>query len=194
MKKLLIAIAISSLACSTAFAQTADAKLEWATRVVALQQGPELQRLVGQLAESASQEVLQNWAPRLQANVAPARQEKAGEELNTELKAYYDDVSKIINSRVIQVSNGALVPAYVERFSLDELKQIATFFESPVIKKYQSEAPALGNVFIKELVEATRADVTARVRQFDDKAALIVGAAPAAGSRSTPAARAPAKK
>ena len=194
MKKLLIAIAISGLACSTAFAQTANAKLEWATRVVALQQGPELQRLVGQLAESASQEVLQNWAPRLQANVAPARQAKAGEELNNELKAYYDDVTKIINSRVIQVSNGALIPAYVERFSLDELKQIATFFESPVIKKYQAEAPALGNVFIKELVDATRADVTARVRQFDEKAATIVGAAPAAGSRSSGAARVPAKK
>lgn len=200
MKKLLTVIAISSLACSTAFSQVPDAKLEWAARVVALQQGPELQRLVGQLAESASQEVLQNWAPKLQANVPPARQEKAGEQLNVELKAYYDDVSKIINSRVIQVSNGALIPAYVERFSLDELKQIATFFESPVIKKYQAEAPALGNVFIKELVEATRADVTARVRQFDDKAATIVGtgSAPAAGPRSAPAAsgaaKAPVKK
>lgn len=193
MKKLLTAIAISGLACSAAFAQAPDAKLEWATRVVALQQGPELQRLVGQLAESASQEVLQNWAPKLQANVPQARQEKAGEELNTELKAYYDDVTKIINGKVIQVSNSALIPAYVERFSLDELKQIATFFESPVIKKYQAAAPDLGGLFVKELVEATRTDVTARVREFDAKATKIVGAAPAAGPRTAPAASGTAK-
>ena len=179
MKKLLTAmatVAVASLAFSTAsLAQGADPKLEWATRVVALQQGPELQRLVGQLADSATQEILQNWAPKLQSNVPQARQEQAREQLNAALKAYYDDVSKIINGRVIQVSSGALIPAYMERFSLDELKQIATFFESPVIKKYQAAAPELGNVFVKELIDATRNDVTARVREFDDAAIKIVG-------------------
>ena len=179
MKKLLTAmatVAVASLAFSTAsLAQSADPKLEWATRVVALQQGPELQRLVGQLADSATQEILQNWAPKLQSNVPQARQEQAREQLNAALKAYYDDVSKIINGRVIQVSSGALIPAYIERFSLDELKQIATFFESPVIKKYQAAAPELGNVFVKELIDATRNDVTTRVREFDDAAIKIVG-------------------
>ena len=179
MKKLLTAmatVAVASLAFSTAsLAQSADPKLEWATRVVALQQGPELQRLVGQLADSATQEILQNWAPKLQSNVSQSRQEQAREQLNAALKAYYDDVSKIINGRVIQVSSGALIPAYMERFSLDELKQIATFFESPVIKKYQAAAPELGNVFVKELIDATRNDVTARVREFDNAAVKIVG-------------------
>ena len=170
------AVAFANLAFSTAsLAQSADPKMDWATRVVALQQGPELQRLVGQLADSATQEILQNWAPKLQSNVPRARQEQAREQLNAALKAYYDDISKIINSRVIQVSSGALIPAYMERFSLDELKQIATFFESPVIKKYQAAAPELGNVFVSELVNATRNDVTARVREFDDVATKIIG-------------------
>ncbi len=189
MKKLLAAMAtvatmtIASLAFSTAsLAQSADAKLDWASRVVALQQGPELQRLVGQLADSATQEILQNWAPKLQNNVPQARQEQAREQLNAALKAYYDDVSKIISDRVIQVSSGALIPAYMERFNLDELKQIATFFESPVIKKYQAAAPELGNVFVKELIDATRNDVTARVREFDDVATKIVGTTSAPGA------------
>jgi hypothetical protein len=190
MKKIIAALALSGLTVSAAFAQAPDAKLEWATKVVALQQGPELQRLVEQLADSATQEILQNWGPKLQTNVPQARQEKASAELNAELKTYYADVSKIINGKVIQVSNSALIPAYVDRFSLDELKQIASFFESPVIKKYQAAAPELGNIFAKELVEATRADVTARVRQFDEKAAKIVGTAPAAA----PSSKAPAKK
>jgi uncharacterized protein len=183
MKKLLTAMAIAGLAYSSAFAQTADPKLEWATRVVALQQGPELQRLVAQLADSATQEILQNWGPKLQ-NAPQARQQKAGDDLNAELKTYFDDVSKIINGKVVQVSNSALIPAYMERFSLDELKQLAVFFESPVVKKYQAAAPELGSLFIKELVEATRADVVARVRQFDDSAAKIVGTAP--GPNATP--------
>ena len=191
MKKLLPAvatvasIAIASLAFSTvSLAQSDDPKRDWATRVVALQQGPELQRLVTQLADSATQEILQSWAPKLQKNVPQARQEQAREQLNAALRTYYDDISKIINSRVVQVSSGALIPAYMERFSLDELKQIATFFESPVIKKYQAAAPELGNVFVKELVDATRNDVTARVREFDDAATKIVGAT--SGPRAAP--------
>jgi hypothetical protein len=186
MKKIIAALALSGLTVSAAFAQAPDAKLDWATRVVALQQGPELQRLVAQLADGATQEILQNWGPKLQANVPQARREKARDELNAELKAYYEDVSKIINGKVVQVSNSALIPAYVERFSLDELKQIAAFFESPVIKKYQAAAPELGGLFVKELVEATRVAVTARAQQFDDKAIKIVGSAPAT--------KAPAKK
>jgi len=180
MKTLIATLAIASLALSAAVnAQTADPKLEWATRAVALQQGPELERLVGQLADSATQNILQNWGPKLQSNVAPAKMEQAKEGLNAELKKYFDDVSKTINGKVGKVSSSALIPAYMERFSLDELKQIVAFFESPAIQKYQSAAPELGSLFVKQLIEETNADVMARTRQFDDAATKIVGAGPA---------------
>lgn len=180
MKKLLITLALSCLALAiTAQAQTADPKLEWATKAVALQQGPELERLVGQLADSATQEILQNWGAKLQSDVPPAKMEQAKEGLNNELKKYFEDVSKTINSKVNKVSASVLIPAYMERFTLDELKQLVAFFESPASKKYQAAAPELGNIFVKQLIDETRADVTARSRQFDDAATKIVGAPPA---------------
>lgn len=180
MKTLIATLAIASLALSAAVhAQTADPKLEWATKAVALQQGPELERLVGQLADSATQDILQNWGPKLQSNVPPAKMEQAKEGLNTELKKYFDDVSKTINGKVGKVSSSALIPAYMERFTLDELKQLVAFFESPAIKKYQSAAPELGSLFVKQLIEETNTDVMARTRQFDDAATKIVGAGPA---------------
>lgn len=180
MKKIIATFAIAGLVLSAAVnAQTVDPKLEWAAKAVALQQGPELERLVGQLADSATQDILQNWGPRLQSDVPPARIEQAKEGLNAELKKYFDDVSYTITNKVGKASNTALIPAYMERFSLDELKQIVAFFESPAVKKYQLAAPELGNLFVKQLIEETRADVTARTRQFDDAATKIMGAAPA---------------
>ena len=191
MKKLLIAVALSSLAlASTAQTQPADPKIEWATKAVALQQGPELERLVSQLADSATQDILQNWTPKLQSDVPKAKQAQAKEGLNSELKKYFDDVSKAINGKVSKVSAEALIPAYVERFSLDELKQLVAFFESPAVKKYQSAAPELGSVFVKKLIEATKDDVAARTRQFDEAAMKIVGSAPAS---KAPIAAAPDK-
>lgn len=196
MKKLLTLLAIASLTSlsltttSQAQSPSADPKLEWATKVVALQQGPDLDRLVAQLADGAAQEVLRNWGPKLQANVPKAKIQQATDELNAELKKYFDDVSKSINNQVAKVSTDALVPAYMARFSIEELKQLVAFFESPAVKKYQSATSELGNVFVKQLVEASRADVTARIAQFDETAAKIVGVAP--GGKSAPTGTAPA--
>lgn len=199
MKKLIAALAFAGLALAvTAHAQTSDSKLEWATKAVTLQQGPELERLIGQLAESSSQDLVQSWGVKLRADVPKAQVEKAAESLNVELKKYNDDVSKIIKSKVNKASADSLIPVYMERFSLDELKQLVAFFESPAVKKYQAAAPELGNVFVNQLIMETRADVTARAKLFDDAATKIVGSAPkapagapaaAAQDKSKPAAK-----
>lgn len=190
MKKLIATLAIAGLACTTALAQSASSKTEMAARVVALQQGPELDRLVAQLAGSTTQELIANWGPKLESNVPKARQQKASEDLNAELKKYADDTNRLIAKQVQKVSTEVLVPAYAERFTQDELQQIAAFFESPVIRKYQAAAPELGNVFIQRLIETSRADVVARAKQFDDAALKIVGD----GASTAPKAGKPTKK
>ena len=197
MKTLLMSLATSALALSLSvgsFAQTADPKLEWATKAVALQQGPELERLVSQLAESSSQNIVQSWGAKMRSDVAKDKVEQTAQSLNAELKKYNDDVTKIISSKVSKAGADSLIPVYMSRFSLDELKQLVAFFESPAVKKYQAAAPELGNVFVNQLIMETRADVNARAKQFDDAAAKIVGATPkvpaaAAPDRSKPAAK-----
>ena len=170
------AVAPASASSQAPFAP--DPKLEWASIVVALQQGPEMDRLVASLASGTTQDMINNWQPRLLANVAKPQQAKVSAELNTELQKYSDEVSKIIRSKLPQVGVDALVPLYMERFTLEELKQIATFLEAPAIKKYQSIAPELGSIFTGKLVEASRAEVIAKAKLFDEAATRIVGPAP----------------
>lgn len=179
MKKLLTALLIAGCAFSTTSqAQTADPKLEWATKVVALQQGPDLDNLVVQLVNSAAQDLAGAWAEKFDAAVPKARQAKATEEFNAELAKFAADANKIISGKVSQVSREALVPAYMERFSLDELKQLAAFFESPVVKKYKTATPDLVGVFVNKLVTTAAPDIQARAKQFDAAAIKIVGPAP----------------
>jgi hypothetical protein len=210
MKRLITAIALATLGVN-AWSQApqtptaapasqapfvADPKLEWASKVVALQQGPDMDRLVANLADGTTQDMINNWQPRLLANVAKPQQAKVSAELNAELQKYADEVSKIIRSKLQQVGTDALVPVYMERFTLEELKQIATFLEAPAIRKYQAIAPELGSIFTGKLVEASRAEVIARAKLFDEAATRIVGPAPAAPAAAKPAAPTakPAKK
>jgi hypothetical protein len=197
MKKILstLALAIATLALpGLVMAQAADPKQALAAKVVALQQGPELQRLIGQLADGTANDLLQNWAPKLQANVPEAKRKEVGDALNIELKKYFDDAAVIIGGKITQASNDALVPAYMANFNADELQQLATFFESPVVKKYQAAAPELGNSFIQRLVEITRNDISARAAQFDVVAAKLIGTPAAKPAPAASAAKPAAKK
>ena len=179
MKKLGAVLVLTVLALAvSAQAQIADPKLEWATEAVALQQGPELDRPKSQLAESSLQDIVQSWGVKLRSDVPKEKVEQTAQSLNTQLQKYNDDVSKIISSKVNKASAESLIPAYMARFKLDELKQLVAFFESPVVKQYQAATPELGNVFVNQLIMETRSDVNARATQFDDAAYKIVIATP----------------
>lgn len=187
MKKLFTALLIAGCTFS-ASSQTpnADPKLEWATKVVALQQA-DLDSLVDQLVGTTSQDIIADWEPRFDSNVPKARQAKATEEFNAELTKFAADAKRIVSAKVGQVNSEALIPAYMERFSVDELRQLATFFESPVVRKYKTVTPELVDVFVKKLVASTQTDIQARAKQFDAAASKIVGSAPA--GPATPAAK-----
>ncbi len=190
MNRTLTALLLAACTFSSGLqAQPADPKLEWATRLVALQQGPDLDSLVEQLATSASQDLIGSWEPRLEMITPAAKQAKVAEDINAEIIKFAADANRIIASKVAQVSRDALVPAYMERFTLDELKQLTAFFESPAVKKYKATAPALVNVFVQKLVETSRAEIQTRAKQFDEVAGKIAGPLPAA----KPPAAAPAK-
>lgn len=193
MKKLIITMMMAGLvsfAWSPAIhAQTPDPKIEWARKVVALQQGPELDRLVAQITDRSAQDLIDKWAPKMATNVQKTSQKKASDDLNAELKKYSSDVSQLISKQIGKTSDDVLVPAYAERFTLEELKQIASFFESPAIKKYQSTAPELGTLLVQKLLDASRPDISARASQFDAAALRIIGSTPA-----DPKAGKPAKK
>lgn len=147
---------------------------ELATKLVALQRGPEMERMAFQLTGSAVQPVIAKWAPKLE-NMPKADQEKARDQLNTELKTLGDSTRKIIETQMDKSADSTLLPAYIERFSEAEMKQLVTLFESPAFKKYQTAAPELGNVWIKDVVDNSRTVVDEKTKAFDVIAAKIVG-------------------
>jgi uncharacterized protein len=172
--KLVAACAIFYWASSPIYAQTTDAKRPLAVRAVAAQEGPEMDRMLAQLADSATQQMIGNWDERV-AGLPAAKQQGAIAALDAELKKFNDDTLKLITAQAPKARNEVLVSAYAERFSQDELKQLVALLEAPVFKKYQTTAPELGNLFVKAIVDGTRDQVTARSKVFDAAAAKIVG-------------------
>ncbi len=172
--KLIASCAIMLMASSPLHAQTTDTKRPLAARAVAAQEGAEMDRMLAQLADSATQQMIGNWDERV-ANLPAAKQQGAIAALDAELKKFNDDTLKLITAQAPKARSDVLVSAYAERFSQDELKQLVALLEAPVFKKYQTVAPELGNLYVKAIVDGTRDQVTARSKAFDAAAAKIVG-------------------
>lgn len=174
------AVALLSITCAAALAQqpaAADAgKTELAAKLVALQQGAEMDQLSAQLTGNAVAPMLAKWSPRLQSEVPENRRKEVSDMLNAELNKFRDDTFTLIRSKAPAVSTETMVPAYAERFSEDELRQLIAFFEAPVVRKYQAALPEVLNALIQKLVETVRGDVQARTAAFDAAAAKIIGA------------------
>ena len=168
------ALALSVLAGGPVWAQSDAQKKELASRIVALQQGDEMEQLAAQLTGAAVEPMLMKWTPRLQSDVPEARRKEVADKLNVELNKYREETGAIIKSKALKASNATLVPAYVERFTEDELRKLAGFFEDPAVKKYQAALPEMLNTLVRQMVEDSRAEVELRTAAFDEAAARIV--------------------
>ncbi len=172
--KLIAAYALFMGATTSIHAQAPDAKRALAVRAVAAQEGPEMNRMLAQLAGSATQQMVSNWDERV-SELPEAKQKSVISAMDAELKKYNDDALKLITAQAGKVRGDALLAAYIERFTEDELKQLVALMEAPVFKKYQNVGPELGNIYIKAIVDGTRSAVEARSKAFDAAAAKIVG-------------------
>ena len=152
MKKLIVTLAMAGLASlvwsPATHGQTPDPKIEWA-KVVALQQGPELDRLVAQIAGRTAQDLIAKWGPKLEASVPKAKQKKASEDLNAELK-YTEDTSQLIGKQVSKVSADALFAGVRRAFHAGRAQADCFFFRVARHQKIPEHSAGAGNPFRAE--------------------------------------------
>lgn len=189
--KIIAACAALYWASGTIYAQTTDVKRQLATRAIAAQDGPEMNAMLAQIAGSATRQLASSWNERI-ASLPAAKQQSAAAAIDAELQKFNDDALKLITAQASKVRSDALLSAYTERFTEEELKQLVDLMEAPVFKKYQTVASQLGNVYVKAIVDGTRDGVIERSKQFDVTASSIVGVAtPAQGTPPAPAKKKP---
>jgi uncharacterized protein len=181
--KLIAACAILYWVNGPLHAQTTDAKRALAVRAVAVQEGPEMDRMLAQLTGSATQQMIGNWNARV--TVMPISQQTVAiAALDAELKTFNQEAFKLITAQAAKVRGDALLKAYMERFTEDELKQLVVLMEAPVFKKYQTATPDLGRLYVTAIVDGTRGDIAALGKVFDTAAAKIVSiSAPVAAEK-----------
>jgi uncharacterized protein len=192
-KNCLFALALL-VAATAAQAQSTPAKKELVARILKAQQ-PGIEAMARSLVEQPAIELMGNAANALPERVAKDRQDAVAKEIEADVQKYVSDAFPLVRDRAVRLAPGTIGALLEERFTEDELKQVASIMESPVYNKFQRMGEDMQQVLIDKVVADTRAAIEPKVRTLEQAIARRLGvnpAPPAAGTQrpaSRPASR-----
>ena len=192
----------ASAVAPVASAPVSPAKHALALKVVSLQQAA-VEGIARNLAENSVTRLAQAAGAAMQ-QVPADKRDAIAKSLDTDIRKYLDETTPMLRDAAVKLSATTLPPLLEDKFSEDELKQLAQWLDSPINRKYQQVAPAMQTALLQKLVADTRAQVEPKLKALEGRMSATLGdpnAAPAAsgpagsGMKPAPAAKlgAPAK-
>ncbi|MEK8031469.1 DUF2059 domain-containing protein [Ideonella sp. DXS29W] len=192
------ALLLVALLAGSPMAQ-AQTKKELVAKVIQLQQ-PAVDALSASIARDTAARMM-DAAGQALAGVPTDKREALGKQVQADIKAFYEDVQAKLHDSGVKIAPTTLGPLLEEKFSEDELKQIAVWLESPAAKKFQQLGGEMQSQLSRKLVEDTRPAVEPKLKALEQtlqkrfaQAAPAAASAPSAPASGAKPAAAPAKK
>jgi hypothetical protein len=186
LKKTILILALLA-AAGAAPAQTAassPAKKELIARILKLQQ-PGIEAMAQQLAEEPAVELQMRAGEALQQRVPADKRAAVAKEIEADLKKYADEAIPIVRAQAVKLAPSTVGALLEQKFTEDELKQVASIIESPVYQKFQAIGGEMQKVLADKLVADTKGAITPKVRTLEQNIGKRLGvpATPASGAK-----------
>ncbi len=182
-RKSLLILAIAASACASVQAQSTPAKKEAIARILKVQQGG-IENMARALVQDSVLPLMDAAGGALQQRVAADKREALAKEMQADARKYVDDTTGMVRQRALQLAPGVVTPMLESKFSEEELKQLATLLESPVLAKFNALGGEMQRALLEKVVADTRPQVEPRLRALEENFAKKLGvpASPAGGS------------
>jgi uncharacterized protein len=207
-QKSLLILAITA-ACAGAQAQSATppaptanasspAKKELVARILKLQQ-PAIDNMAQSLVQEPLGPLLERADAALQQRVPPEKREAVAKGIQEDTRKFVQDTVPIVRDRAVKLAPSVIGPMLEEKFTEDELKQVVTLLESPVLAKFQAAGGDIQRALAEKVIAETRPQVEQRFRTLEDSMAKRLGVPPpnaagGGGGAPAPSTGKPAKK
>ena len=183
-------------------APASPAKKEQVQRLLNIQQ-PALESMTRDLIERPARQMMAAAEEALEMRVPPEKRPEAVKKIQDLLNKYRDETTPLVRERAARIGQSSLGPAFEEKYTEEELKQLVSMLESPVYKKFQQSLPELTNLYAQAAVKDLQSVVEPKLKTLEQGVGAALGvtnngaAAPApkaAPKSAAPAASRPAKK
>ncbi len=168
----------------------ADGKQDQIKRLPSLQK-TELDALATDLAQNPARQIMAQAQSVLLQAVPPEKREAAAKQITAELTKFVESATPDIKASANKVAADAVTPVMASKFTEDELKQLVTMLNSPIIKKYQETLPEMNQALLEKISADVRSDFEPKVQSLQTSVRNILDSA--SGGKLTQAAAAQAK-
>lgn len=194
--QLALATALSTTMLAMPLSAMAQSKKELVQKLLVSQQ-PLVDNAAQNLAEQPARQLVASAKQILQQGVPPEKREATAKQVDAEIKKYLDAAVPLFKTSANKLASSNVGPALEEKFTDDELKQLITILDSPVLKKYQAALPDLiGPAFLEKVVLETRPGLEPKLQAVQNNLRTILDNATGgklSGGGQAPAATTPAK-
>ena len=178
---LILALPVMAVQAQSTPAQSTPAKKALVARILKIQQ-PGIESLSRAMAERPAQNLMESASSVLPERVAADKREAVSKDIQADVKKYMDEAVPLVTSRAVKLAPTTIGPFLEEKFTEDELKQVAAFLESPAIAKYQKLSTDMQKVLLEKLLAETRGAIDPKVAALEQSLARRLGLAPPAGA------------
>jgi hypothetical protein len=172
-----------------ASAQSSSTKKALVQKVLQSQQA-EIENVAHSIVERPAAQMMQQAARAIQA--APAdKREALGKAIEAEAHKYADEAYPLVRERAMRIAPATVGAVLEAKMSEDELKQLVTWLDSPVSKKYQQLSAEMRDAFVDKLLAEAQPVVDPKLQALDARIRdiLSVPRAPTAGGPAAAPAR-----
>jgi uncharacterized membrane protein YheB (UPF0754 family) len=162
LTKTVWATAVAATLAVTSLSAHADKK-ELVQKILTSQQAA-LDDMSRSVAEQPARQ-LAGAARQILAQAVPDdKRDATAKQVDAEIKKYIEGATPIVRASATKLSQSVIGPMMEEKFTEDELKQLVTMLESPILKKYQSALPEMSNSLLEKVVADARQQVTPKLQ------------------------------
>lgn len=118
-----------------------------------------LEGLASGLTQDPARQLMGQFVQPAIGLVPPEKREATGQQIDAEVQKYLEAATPVVKASAVKVGPAAVTSVLEDKFTEEELKQLGTMLDSPVLKKYQGIIPELQ----KALFDKVTADASPQV-------------------------------
>jgi uncharacterized protein len=107
-----------------------------------------------------------------QSRVPAEQREAVLKDINASATQTFESEAPLVRASARQAVETAVAPLLAERFSADELRQLAAILESPVLAKFEALTPAMKKTVGDSVARSNQAQVNAALTELQNKIGL----------------------
>lgn len=170
----LVAFSLVALSPLPVLAQTSPAKKTLVSRILKVQQ-PGIEGISRAMVERPAIELMNRAGAELQDNVAADKRDALSKVIQADVKKYLDETIPLVSSSAFKLAPTTIGAFLEEKFTEEELRQIAVFLESAAVSKYQKLSGDMQKVLLEKVLADTRATVEPRVAALEQTVVKRLG-------------------